>query len=106
MLSPMSLLTPPPPPARARSLYDFDLPTPVKPDITLRVREVGRVVLPAGTTLATAVKEVARRVGEALGPDAGAVCGLRDAQGLVAQRKWERKTRDGEEWMVGVEWDW
>lgn len=63
-------------------------------------------MLPAGTTLQTAVREVGRRVTGVLGTDAGEVGGLRDAQGVVEQERWVRQTKGGEEWKVAVEWAW
>lgn len=70
------------------------------------MREIGRVVLPAGTTLREAVVQVGERVTEVLGPEAGEVCGFRDARGVVQEGRWVRMTTAGEEWKVALEWAW
>lgn len=108
--SPISLITPPRFPKRKSSaalaaLYNFDLPSPECAPIRLLVREIGEIVLKPGTSLADAVKQVGGRVSSVLGPAAGEVAGLRDAQGVVSDAKW-RRGAGGEQWRVAIEWAW
>lgn len=95
--------------ARLDASHNFDLPTPTKPDqadITLVLREIGKMVLPPGTTLSAAVAAIELRARVVLGAGAGPVKGVRDGVGSVDVGRWDVRSQEEGEWRVSIEWEW